>query len=94
VAVEAQDATSGLLDFPKMLVYTRACCGGVAQLARAFGSYPKGRGFKPLCRYLNIDNNFYRSSLRISEAFLFFSETRFLLCRKFLILVNVLRQTS
>jgi hypothetical protein len=25
--------------------------GGVAQLARAFGSYPKGRGFKPLHRY-------------------------------------------
>ncbi len=29
--------------------------GGVAQLARAFGSYPKGRGFDPLRRYqLNI----------------------------------------
>ena len=26
--------------------------GGVAQLARAFGSYPKGRGFDPLRRYL------------------------------------------
>ena len=26
--------------------------GGVAQLARAFGSYPKGRGFDSLCRYL------------------------------------------
>ena len=25
--------------------------GGVAQLARAFGSYPKGRGFDPLSRY-------------------------------------------
>ena len=25
--------------------------GGVAQLARAFGSYPKGRGFDPLRRY-------------------------------------------
>jgi hypothetical protein len=25
--------------------------GGVAQLARAFGSYPKGRGFDPLHRY-------------------------------------------
>ena len=25
--------------------------GGVAQLARAFGSYPKGRGFDSLCRY-------------------------------------------
>ena len=28
-----------------------ALCGGVAQLARAFGSYPKGRGFDPLRRY-------------------------------------------
>ena len=26
--------------------------GGVAQLARAFGSYPKGRGFDSLRRYL------------------------------------------
>ena len=25
--------------------------GGVAQLARAFGSYPKGRGFDSLRRY-------------------------------------------
>ena len=25
--------------------------GEVAQLARAFGSYPKGRGFDPLLRY-------------------------------------------
>ncbi len=28
--------------------------GGVAQLARAFGSYPKGRGFDSLRRYQNI----------------------------------------
>ena len=26
-------------------------CGGIAQLARALGSYPKGRGFDPLRRY-------------------------------------------
>ena len=26
--------------------------GGVAQLARAFGSYPRGRGFDPLRRYI------------------------------------------
>ena len=26
--------------------------GGVAQLARALGSYPKGRGFDSLCRHL------------------------------------------
>ena len=26
-------------------------CGGVAQLARAFGSYPEGRGFESLRRY-------------------------------------------
>ena len=26
-------------------------CGGVAQLARASGSYPGGRGFDPLRRY-------------------------------------------
>ncbi len=26
-------------------------CGGVAQLARAFGSYPEGQGFKSLRRY-------------------------------------------
>jgi hypothetical protein len=25
--------------------------GGVAQLARAFGSYPKGPGFESLCRH-------------------------------------------
>ena len=34
---------------------TKSLCvlryGGVAQLARAFGSYPKGRGFDPLRRY-------------------------------------------
>ena len=29
--------------------------GGVAQLARAFGSYPKGRGFDPLRRYHFLD---------------------------------------
>jgi hypothetical protein len=28
-------------------------CGGVAQLARAFGSYPKGRGFDSLRRYID-----------------------------------------
>lgn len=27
-------------------------CGGVAQLVRAFGSYPKGRRFDPVPRYL------------------------------------------
>ena len=27
-------------------------CGGVAQLARASGSYPGGRGFDPLRRYI------------------------------------------
>lgn len=26
--------------------------GSIAQLARAFGSYPKGRGFDSLCRHL------------------------------------------
>ena len=29
--------------------------GGVAQLARAFGSYPKGHGFDSLCRYHFMD---------------------------------------
>ena len=35
-------------------MYYKSCVknyGGVAQLARAFGSYPKGRGFDSLRRY-------------------------------------------
>ena len=38
---------STLLDFNE----SANANGGVAQLARAFGSYPKGRGFDPLRRY-------------------------------------------
>ena len=35
--------------------------GEIAQLARAFGSYPKGRGFDPLSRY-QIDTKLEFSS--------------------------------
>ena len=35
-------------------------CGGIAQLARAFGSYPKCHRFKSSYRY-----HFYRVSLRL-----------------------------
>ena len=36
--------------------------GGVAQLARAFGSYPKGRGFNSLRRYqFKKDCDIYRN---------------------------------
>src|SRR5699024_9491637 len=38
--------------------------GGVAQLARAFGSYPKGRGVDPLRRYFFLDP--YLSWLELS----------------------------
>ena len=30
------------------MCYNYFCCGGVAQLVRAFGSHPRGRGFEPL----------------------------------------------
>ena len=36
---------------PVILHHNNNFFGGVAQLARAFGSYPKGRGFESLRRY-------------------------------------------
>ena len=36
------------LDFSKKVCYNNFRCGGVAQLVRAFGSHPRGRGFEPL----------------------------------------------
>ena len=38
-------------DTINMLIY-----GEIAQLARASGSYPEGRGFDPLSRY-HLENN-------------------------------------
>lgn len=35
------------------ILFTNSNYGGVAQLARAIGSYPIGREFKPLRRYQN-----------------------------------------
>ena len=42
-----------LKDIDKYIItyYNIFVYGDVAQLARAFGSYPKGRGFDPLRRY-------------------------------------------
>ena len=36
---------------PSLRHFNQSHCGGVAQLARAFGSYPEGRGFESLRRY-------------------------------------------
>jgi hypothetical protein len=36
--------------------------GGIAQLARAFGSYPKGRRFKSYFRYHFYIHTFYKSN--------------------------------
>ena len=44
------------------------CYGEVAQLARAFGSYPKGRGFDPPSRYhIVYYSNYYSSSFFIYD---------------------------
>ena len=36
------------------LIVTSAKYGGIAQLARAFGSYPECRRFKSHCRYQKV----------------------------------------
>ena len=42
--------------------------GEIAQLARASGSYPEGRGFDPLSRYQYvIYSNYYSSSFFIND---------------------------
>ena len=38
--------------------------GGIAQMARAFGSYPKGHRFDPCCRYHVL---FFRNKLKTDE---------------------------
>lgn len=51
-----------IVNYKYLCYYSVACLiyGDVAQLARAIGSYPIGRGFDPLRRYQNdviIDRN-------------------------------------
>ena len=58
------------LDFSKKVCYNNFRCGGVAQLVRAFGSHPRGRGFEPL-RLHHLKNRITPSFVRC---------LRFLLC--------------
>ena len=43
------------LDFSKKVCYNNFRCGGVAQLVRAFGSHPRGRGVEPLRLHHQMD---------------------------------------
>ena len=53
VVIKALDNTNFSIEKGKHFWYNQIACwyGDVAQLARAFGSYPKGRGFDPPSRY-------------------------------------------
>ena len=63
-----------------MICYNRIAYsdGEIAQLARAIGSYPIGRGFDPLSRYhMNLNRQKYL-------FFLYKNVTKFIVCSRIL----------